>query len=223
MGPPPKRTAPAKQRRAGRPPDETLTPGILEATLSELAEVGYERLSIAGVARRAGTAKTSVYRRWPNKDAMILDAVRLDLSRLAEAAREDAGSMRADLLANLRFMARSLDGGRADALAGLLHTMRSHPALGALLRAEMVQSGVGTIGRILARAVERGELRAVPESQLVLRLAPALLMQQLFLLDEPASERFLSGVVDEVLLPLLHSTVPVRKVPANRQVGRGET
>lgn len=58
----------------GRPRDESVDRAVIEATRSVLARDGWEGLSIERVAREAGVGKTSVYRRWPNKTALVLDA-----------------------------------------------------------------------------------------------------------------------------------------------------
>ncbi|SFP48876.1 TetR/AcrR family transcriptional regulator [Salibacterium halotolerans] len=59
----------------GRPRSETLHRNILDATLSLLNEVGVEKLSIEMIAQRAGVGKTSIYRRWANKEALVLDTL----------------------------------------------------------------------------------------------------------------------------------------------------
>ena len=81
----------APHRRPGRPNDETLSPLILRAAIEELAVAGFEALSLEQVARRAGTAKTSLYRRWPSKDDLIVDALRMFVveTGLVDAARVD--------------------------------------------------------------------------------------------------------------------------------------
>src|SRR5690606_26037649 len=124
----------------GRPPDAALDAAILQATLALLAETGYERLSVEAVARRAGTAKTSVYRRWPTKEALVLAALRAYLDRPASAgSRRAGGSLRADLLGHARQLAALLTRERAAVVAGLLLAMRTSPDLAAAVRAQLVE------------------------------------------------------------------------------------
>src|SRR5207244_13096978 len=74
QAPPAMRTTAA--RVLGRPRDETRNVAILEATLAVLGEVGYDRLTIDAVAARAKASKATVYRRWPGKAALVVDAFR---------------------------------------------------------------------------------------------------------------------------------------------------
>ena len=62
-------------KTVGRPRDETRDAAIFEATLSVLGEVGYDRLTIDAVAARAKASKATVYRRWPTRDALVIDAL----------------------------------------------------------------------------------------------------------------------------------------------------
>lgn len=59
----------------GRPRSEEVHRKIMDATLSLLAEVGVEKLSMEMIAQRAGVGKTSIYRRWENKEALVVDAL----------------------------------------------------------------------------------------------------------------------------------------------------
>ena len=62
-------------KTVGRPRDETREAAILEATLAVLSDVGYDRLTIDAVATKAKASKATVYRRWPNKAALVVDAL----------------------------------------------------------------------------------------------------------------------------------------------------
>ena len=192
----------------GRPPDAALDAAILRETLAVLAEAGYERLSVEAVARRAGTAKTSVYRRWPTKDALVLAALRGYLARPepappAASKAQPGGTLRADLLAHARRLAALLTPERAAVFAGLLLAMRTNPALAAAVRAQLVERELGAMTAILERAAQRGEAGGGPPVALFAQVLPSLLFTRLVVLDAPVDDRFLTMVVDEVLVPLL--------------------
>lgn len=81
--------------KAGRPRSQEAHQAILNATLTLLAEIGFGALSIEQVAARARTGKTTVYRRWPSKEALVGDAIR---SLQTDMPVIDTGNLREDLL-----------------------------------------------------------------------------------------------------------------------------
>ena len=81
-------------RRPGRPRDERCDQAILRATLDILQESGVARLSIDGVAARAGVGKATIYRRWTSKESLVLEALRSDSEPITEP---DTGHLRTDL------------------------------------------------------------------------------------------------------------------------------
>lgn len=192
--------------RRGRPQDPALDRDIIRAALSQLAAVGYEGLSIEAVARQAGAAKTSVYRRWPDKDALVLDAVRAFLAEsmpVDESGRDV--SLREDLLARARQLSAVLTPERVGVLAGLLLATRTKPALAALLRRTLVDGEVAAMSAILGRAARRGELATANArpSRLTLHVLPAVFFTRLFVLGQPLDEPFVTRAVDDLVLPLL--------------------
>ena len=103
-----------------------LNTAIFEAVLDELAEVGYARLTMERVAERAGASKASLYRRWPSRMELAIDAVH----HLAPdpTGAPDTGSLRGDLLAWMRQTAGLLTGPAGEALRGLLGDALSDPS-----------------------------------------------------------------------------------------------
>src|SRR3954452_11981553 len=85
--------------RRGRPPSARSRSAALTATVELLAEVGYGRLTTAGVARRAGVSTATLYRHWTSKDALVTDAVS---GLVGEIRIPDRGDVRSDLLALMR-------------------------------------------------------------------------------------------------------------------------
>lgn len=92
--------APRSRERAavGRPRDTSIDDAVLDATLHRLARDGYSALSIAAVAAEAGTSRPAIYRRWPDKTSLVVDAV----ARLAQVEPpERGGNPFDDLVAEL--------------------------------------------------------------------------------------------------------------------------
>jgi AcrR family transcriptional regulator len=210
-------------RLPGRPQDQALDDAILQATLRGLSQVGYERLSVEAVARDAGTAKTSIYRRWPDKEALVTAAVRAFVAESLDGAQSEAGaSLRDDLLARARRLAAILTVDRVAVLAGLLLAIRTNRTLGDLLREALVQGEVSAMSTILDRAVARGEMNrpVAQRSGLILHVLPAVLFVRLFVLGDVVDEPFLTRVVDEVVLPLLQQKPDARRRAVRRTISR---
>ena len=89
--------------RAGRPRDPRLDEAVVAATLQLLAEEGYAQLTVERIAARAGVGKASLYRRWPDKVSIVLEAVSRNPER---PSAPDTGSLRGDALSYLRTLVR---------------------------------------------------------------------------------------------------------------------
>jgi AcrR family transcriptional regulator len=83
---------------------------ILRATLELLGESGYDQMTIDAVAARARCSKATIYRRWPDKAALVVTAVRRHAGQPAAATAPDTGSLRSDPQAALKAMRSSLSG-----------------------------------------------------------------------------------------------------------------
>lgn len=141
---------------AGRPRSEEAHRAILDATLSLLVEVGYSALTVEGVASRAGVGKATIYRRWPSKLPLVIEAFG-DLPALEEA---DTGDLATDLERMLRSYLRVFDstplGAVVPSLAGELP---HNPELSELF-APLVRARRQPLIRALQRGVDRGEIPA---------------------------------------------------------------
>lgn len=209
---------PDEPKRPGRPQDAALHEAIVKAALNTLADVGFERLSIEEVARRAGTAKTSIYRRWPTRDALVIDAVRQYLGAITQNLRGPrANTLRADLIAHIERLTTVLSRERLRVLAGLLLAIRSNCELAGMIRAALVQTEVNAMREILERAAVRGEITQTDFSPLLFHLVPGVLFTRLFVLDEPMDGTLVTQFVDEVLLPLVAGTLPGRRPRAGKR------
>jgi AcrR family transcriptional regulator len=174
---------------------------ICDAALALLAEVGYDRMSMDAVASRARASKATIYRRWPGKRELVLEAVR---SRAPESLQPpDTGSLRGDIIATLRGMADGIGGQDAALMAGVLRAMKSTPELGDCVRTQVLE-GKRYIGRTLVeRAVARGELPPDADPDVWHEVAPALMFFRILVTDGAVDDAFLTHVADDVLVPLL--------------------
>ncbi len=127
------------------------------ATLEELAVTGYARLTVEGVARRAGVGKAAVYRRWPSKQEMTMAALSQLVVPIADVP--DLGSLREDLKASLRALNDWLAHPVYGAVLPDLTSAAAHDAgLTEALWREIGQPRRELASAMLARAMRRGEL-----------------------------------------------------------------
>jgi AcrR family transcriptional regulator len=190
-------------RRRPRRRGEELYAAIFEATLAELEEVGYARLTIERVAARARASKMSVYKRWPNRRELVIAALRQQ-DRTPEPAI-DTGTLRGDLLAFLRGAAAQLEGMLGEAVRGLMAETLMEPATTAEARAEAFAGRDLVVRGFFERAAARGEINTAAISAQLVNLGPALLDHHLLVHGLPIPDDLIVGVVDDILLPLLTS------------------
>jgi AcrR family transcriptional regulator len=178
---------------------------ILRATYDLLAEVGYEGLRFDAVAARARASKATLYRHWPGKAQLVADAVRVCQASGFDCP--DTGSLRGDIVMFMQAMATSMKSEDGPVLAGLVMAMSNDPEFAAEMRglqnAKLHMSAV-----IHARAVQRGEISAGSDPNLIEEIAPALMFMQFFVRGKPLDEQFIAHLVDDILMPALARPAP---------------
>jgi AcrR family transcriptional regulator len=193
----------ADHRTRPRRRGHALDLAILKATIAEIEISGYAGLSMERVAERARASKASLYRRWPSKVELVMDAIYGLLPDPAEAA--DTGSLRGDLLALLRSAAEMLAGPGGTAIRGLISDALRDPQLTDRLRSYARGRSVAAMNEIVRRATDRRELG--PGTITTRQLEAGLwVMRFHFLINgSPISDEVIVEIVDEVVLPLLHA------------------
>ena len=173
---------------------------ILDAGWEQLTAEGYQGLTFEAVAERAGTGKTALYRRWPDKEALLL-AVLAHWGFRAPAEIPDTGSLRGDVLAMLRSANRLGDSGAAlfsTILGAYFDETKTTPAQ---LRAQLLGDRTRPMTQIVQRAVERGELTAALPPRVV--ALPVDLLRHEFIMNlSRVPEETIVDIVDTVFLPL---------------------
>jgi AcrR family transcriptional regulator len=185
-----------KPRRRG----DELNDAIYEATLAELTEVGYADLTMERVAARAKASKGSLYRRWPSRTELVVDAIR---SRQPSHSVPDTGDLRTDLLALMHKVAGYLEGPRGEAVRGLAVEVTRNPELLRTLRAEVMDSAVPPMLEVLRHGAVRGTVRPGALTPLVAQVGPGLIRQHFMAYGAPIAPEFIEDVVDQVMLPLV--------------------
>lgn len=178
-----------------------LRQAILEAAWLQLRDHGLSGFTIETIATRAHTSKPVLYRRWPDRGALLVDTLRDHLDRHPLPV-PDTGSLRGDLLALLTVANRE----RADVfeLLGLaavsLEQLHLTPAD---VRDQLMAGHAPTMDAVLAHARERGEIGPEPVPERVRDLPFALLRAEVLMTMQPAADAAITEIVDEILLPLL--------------------
>jgi AcrR family transcriptional regulator len=138
---------------------EDVTDAIRAAVFEELAAVGFARMSIEGIARRAGVGKTAVYRRWKSKLALVLDLVSVFASQGLPAPA--TGSLYGDIRALLQVASHALRHPVASqVIPDLLVEAARNPEIAQTIRATLLDGQQGIAAVIVREAVARGELPA---------------------------------------------------------------
>lgn len=200
----------AAVKSAGRPRDESRDAVILEATIDLLQEVGYDRLTIDAVATRARASKATVYRRWPNKAALVVEAMGSHKPASSSDGEPtclfpDTGSLRGDLLAGLQAIAASLSTEEGKLMSAVMTAQLRDPELAAAMR-DTTADKERSCQMVVDRAIDRGELTSTAGVRAFVEVVPALLYNRLLVTGEPFDQEFINHVVDDVAFPLLNRT-----------------
>jgi AcrR family transcriptional regulator len=170
---------------------------ILDTTLGLLAEKGYGGLTIEGVAERAGVNKTTIYRWWPSKAALLADA--LVRARALHFAEPDTGSLQGDLEQLAGSIAQLLtDPPTADIAVAALAASANLPELAAGVR-RFFADRFAREQPIFERAVARGELSAHADPMTIVDLLAGAIWLRAVFRGQPVDDSFLRGAVATVL------------------------
>lgn len=180
---------------AGRPRSEEAHQAILEATLALLAEVGFSALTVEGVASRAGVGKATIYRRWPSKLPLVVEA----FGQLPALEDVDTGSLAGDLKAMLRsYLALFHKTPLATVLPSLAGERAHNPELSQLFDPVM-KGRRRPLRRALERAVERGELARDLDLDLAADLVVGPIAVRLFFTGARLKPEMVDPMVDLAL------------------------
>lgn len=187
---------PASRRRGAE-----LEDAILAAARDELAELGYAKSTMNGVANRAGTSKAVLYRRWNSLPELLLDTLG---SRFTDISVPDTGDLRNDVMDLLRQAQNNLGDTRRDLVCGLIADTVHDPQLAQRLRGLIAESALpDAMSTVMDRAAERGQIPSGPWPRRVTTLPISLLRDEFVVFGVWPSDDDLAAVTDEIFLPLL--------------------
>jgi AcrR family transcriptional regulator len=190
----------AEARGRGRPRSEKAQKAILAAAIDLLLEQGLHAMSMDAVAEQAGVSKATIYRWWPSKELLALDALATEWQLIAPEATRDTGSLRGDLLARLRPWLRLLrDKPYGRVVAGLVATAQADAEFAELYLERFVRPRRDAMRPVLLRAVERGEIPRNIDLEVVLDLIYGPIYHRMLHGHAPLDERFARNLVDSII------------------------
>lgn len=182
----------------GRPRSEKARRAILGAAAELVLDKGLAAVSMDAVAARAEVSKATIYRWWPTKETLVLDALYHQWA--AAPQPRDTGSLRGDLLSLLlpwARLARSRPYGRA--IAALITQAQTDPAFAIQYRARFVEPRRDQARAIVRRAIDRDEIPADTKIEVALDLLYGPAYHRLLHGHAPLSDQFVRDVIDTAL------------------------
>jgi AcrR family transcriptional regulator len=188
--------------KLGRKRDHTRDQEILDAALAVLAETGYDGMTVDMVATRCKAGKATVYRRWPSKAELVIDAVAcMKRSDLNLDELPDTGTLRGDLLAMARPHSVEDSERKIQVMAGVMSLLSRSPELSETVSKAIVEPRAEINRIFLRRAIARGEIRADIDVDMLAVLTPSLAFYRTMIMRKPIDQEFLLSVIDGIVLP----------------------
>ena len=186
-------------RRTG----DELIQAVHAAALAEISENGLRGASMDRIAKRAGTGKAALYRRWPNVRALGLDVFLATIAEAVPQAFPNTGSLREDLVDSMKSFTSSFRGPMALVLRELISESAHDSALIDEFNRRLGEPMESELVNVLQRAMARGEIPTKPIDPLIFELPDALISHRLLMRGEIIDDITCEHLVDNVILPLL--------------------
>ncbi|GAB3580426.1 TetR/AcrR family transcriptional regulator [Calidifontibacter terrae] len=170
---------------------------IFEATLDELYESGYDRMTMDNVATRAKASKATLYRRWSNKSALVMDALLASKTRPAA----DTGTLRGDLLQTFCGLGGLNDDRIRGVFTGILTAIDRDEQLALAYRERFIGPKKVASRAIFERARDRGEVCPGLDLDLIAAALPAIVLHQSVVMGEDPTSELVEQVIDQIILP----------------------
>ncbi|GGF28852.1 TetR/AcrR family transcriptional regulator [Subtercola lobariae] len=201
--------APEGPSKLGRKRDHTRDPEILEAALDVLADTGYDGMTIDMVAARAKAGKATLYRRWPSKAHLVLDAVAcMKQNQFDVDGLPDTGTLRGDLVAMIKPHTLEDAERKLQIMAGVVSMISRDPGLAEVVNAAIIEPRAAVNRILMQRAQERGEISADADIDTLAMISPSMAAYRTLILKKPVDREFVLSIIDGVLLPALGLAVP---------------
>jgi AcrR family transcriptional regulator len=188
--------------KLGRPLDLTRDADILDAALDVLAEEGFDGMTIDMVAARAKAGKATLYRRWPSKTELVIDAVAcMKNSDLNRDDLPDTGTLRGDLVAMIKPPTIRDAERKLRVMAGLISLIARNPELAEAARVAVIAPRAEINRTFLQRAIDRGEISPDVDIAMVSNISPSMVTYRTMMLGKPVDREFLISLIDKIIMP----------------------
>ena len=178
---------------------------ILVATNELLAESGYTALTIEGVAARARVGKATVYRWWPSKGALVIEAITHDGRMTLPTA--DTGQLRDDLIYAVHHVIEVLtDSTAGSIIPAMTADLVRDPTIAKMFREQVLRPRRSAVAAMINRAIDRGELPPDADVALLLDVCVGAVFYRLIVSGEPITETFAARLIDLLLHGALAAT-----------------
>jgi AcrR family transcriptional regulator len=186
--------APASALRRGRPRSAETRDKILAATAELLAAGGFQAVTMEAVAVRAGVAKTTLYRWWPNRAALALDCVSARMTPIADRSR--TGSYCKRFQRQLKATIRLLNGRQGQSILALIGAKQTDALLGRAYSEQIARPRRAQTRRMAEQAIRAGELAPDTDPDLFLDAIYGPLYYRKVVSGEPVTDDFIDSIVD---------------------------
>jgi AcrR family transcriptional regulator len=194
--------ASAEVPRLGRKRDHTRDPEILAAALDVLAETGYDGMTVDMVAARAKAGKATLYRRWPSKAELVIDAVACMKNRDIDYDQlPDTGTLRGDLIAMIKPHSIEDSEHKLKVMAGLMSMLSRAPELAQAANKAIIEPRATVNAILMRRAVERGEISVNVDIETLSLITPSMVVYRVLIQQRQVDRAFLVSLIDNILLP----------------------
>ena len=190
-------SASTEPSRGGRPRSEELHHAILKAALDLVLEVGFRSVSVEGIAARTGVGKTTIYRRWPNKAAVVMEAFVGQLGRASYVSDEGAAISR--LKTQMRTTARAFRGRIGALVKALLAESQFDPELANAFRDNWTLPRRRLVSEVLRDAIKEGDIRADIDLEAAIDLFYAPIYYRLQLGTGPISDAYVDCLYEQAM------------------------
>jgi AcrR family transcriptional regulator len=190
----------------GRPRNPELDDAAVRAAIELVVEDGYPALTMERIAVRASVSRAALYRRWPNKVELVVDAIESLVK--AQGTLPDTGRLRDDVVEFLSTLVRNRSADM-EAYEALIAAAMGDPDLGNRCRDTLLVRFSDSFRTIVTRGVDRGELPADTDLELLADVIPALALYRAQTTGQRLDEEFIDRMAEQFFTPA--KALPVKK------------